>query len=258
MKDYTLDAYKTYLELIRDSGFNFILFREYLQEDYSEGKICLVRHDVDRKPQNSLEMAELESGMGIRSTYYFRIKKNVFKRDIIRKIESLGHEIGYHYENLSDCDGDLEKGFEDFTQHLSSLREVADIKTISMHGRPLKPYDNRDLWRNEDYHSKLADLGILGELYLDIDYSKFAYINDTGRNWSSGKHNRRDKVASDMDADFETQTEMMNYLGKPAADRLVFQIHPERWSNNPIEWRVQREKDRAINIAKVLIKAIGS
>jgi len=57
---------------------------------------------VDRKPGNALKMARLEDEMGIRATYFFRIVKESYDEDIIRQIAEMGHEIGYHYENLSE------------------------------------------------------------------------------------------------------------------------------------------------------------
>src|SRR5690606_27946736 len=134
-----------------------------------------------------------------RSTYYFRAKPNVFKPDIIRTILRYGHEIGYHYENLSDTNGDIKRALEDFEKNLLRFREITPITTISMHGRPLKPYDNRDLWRDPSRHALLKEqFGILGEIYLDIDYSDIAYISDTGRNWTADVANVRDKVHSNL------------------------------------------------------------
>ena len=92
-------------------------------------------------------MAELEHGLGIQSTYYFRVLYT-FKPEIIGKIRDLGHEVGYHYEVLSKANGDYEKAVELFEQELSEFRKIVDVKTISMHGSPLSRYDNRDLYRN--------------------------------------------------------------------------------------------------------------
>ena len=59
-----------------------------------------MRHDVDRKPENALKMAEIERQFGIFGTYYFRSTKEVFKAEIMQEIEKMGHEVGYHYEVL--------------------------------------------------------------------------------------------------------------------------------------------------------------
>lgn len=217
---------------------------------------CLIRHDVDRKPLNALRMAQLEKELGIVSTYYFRHKPNTFRPDIIKKIADMGHEIGYHYENLSDSDGNIETALADFEDKLIDFRKIAEIKTISMHGRPLKKFDNRDLWREPSRHALLKNkFNILGEVYLDINYEDIAYINDTGRNWSSSKSNLRDKVTSSVAADFATSEELTKYLQNPHK-KICFQIHPERWEDNMLPWLTQLAKDMSINSLKKIFNLL--
>ena len=63
-------------------------------------KVVILRHDVDRLPGNALKMAGLEHGMDIAATYYFRAVPVSWDEGIIREIAGMGHEVGYHYENL--------------------------------------------------------------------------------------------------------------------------------------------------------------
>ena len=57
---------------------------------------------MDRKPGNALVIGKFEKEAGIRASYYFRIVKESYDENIIKKIAEMGHEIGYHYENLSE------------------------------------------------------------------------------------------------------------------------------------------------------------
>ena len=57
---------------------------------------------MDRKPGNALVIAKIEKEIGIKASYYFRIVKESYDEDVIRQIAEMGHEIGYHYENLSE------------------------------------------------------------------------------------------------------------------------------------------------------------
>jgi len=198
-------------------------------------------------------MAELEREMSIGATYYFRAKPHVFKPEIIKKIEGLGHEIGYHYECLSDANGDMVLALKDFEHNLKRLREIVPIRTISMHGRPLGSLDNRDIWRNPQNHVLLDKHGILGEVYLDIDYTDIAYINDTGRNWTSAGSNRRDQVASYVEAAFGSGDHLMNCLSSSPHPKMIFQIHPERWTDHPLPWLAQWMVDSGTNAVKGLI-----
>lgn len=254
MKDFTLQQYRNYLTAIRLQQLPFLRFDEFMQLQKKPDRFCLIRHDVDRKPQNALKMATLEHAMGIKATYYFRIKPKTFKPDIIKQIEAMGHEVGYHYESLSDTNGDIKAALADFEKNLSYFRALTPIRTIAMHGRPLKPYDNRDMWKIRENHDLLKlKFGLLGEIYLDIDYSDIAYINDTGRNWTSSKSNRRDKVNSEIKADFTNGNELLEYLQSNPHPKIVFQIHPERWSDNQIEYCVQWVNDTVVNMAKFLL-----
>ncbi len=102
--DFTLSRYKELCLALLDSGYTPLTVYSYLvlggQKNNNNNKLVVLRHDIDRKPKNALRMAKLEHELGIQSTYYFRFPYT-FKPDIIRKINDLGHEVGYHYEVLS-------------------------------------------------------------------------------------------------------------------------------------------------------------
>jgi hypothetical protein len=258
MKDFTLDTYKKYLLAIQKNTSCFLRFDEYLLLDKKPQSFCLIRHDVDRMPGNALKMAELEYAMGIRASYYFRAKKKSFNSFVMKRIAAMNHEVGYHYESLSDMEGDIAMALKDFERNLEKFRKIAPIKTCAMHGRPLKPYDNRDIWRIPENHRFLkTQLQILGEVYLDIDYTDIAYINDTGRNWTSGKSNIRDNVDSKVSADFDSHYKLYHYLQYSPHQRLCFQIHPERWTDSCFKWYVQLFQDYMINLLKVVIGKVN-
>lgn len=257
MKDFTLKAYRRYIQTIKSSFSHILRFDEFFLSDPKPNCFCLIRHDVDRKPKNALEMAKLENEIGVYATYYFRAKSSGFHKDIIKKIESLGHEIGYHYESLSDFDGDMSLALEDFEKQLRKFREIVPIRTISMHGAPLSRFDNRDIWRDQDNHkSLLNNLGILGEAYLDLDYRDIAYINDTGRNWSSKESNLRDHVESGLKPEFENGEELYKHLAYNPHPRIVFQVHPERWSDHITDYYISLLVDTILNLGKRVIKLV--
>ena len=68
-RDFTLKKYK---ELLLAIGLGDWTVRSYLS---NRNQRAIIRHDVDRPPKNVLEMAKLESNLGIEATYYFRVKK---------------------------------------------------------------------------------------------------------------------------------------------------------------------------------------
>ena len=98
--DFTLSSYKQLISAVQAQSFFFQTFEEFIQNP--KEKVLILRHDVDRLPGNSLKTARMENRLGIRASYYFRTIPQTFKTEIIKEIAGLGHEIGYHYENLSE------------------------------------------------------------------------------------------------------------------------------------------------------------
>ncbi len=132
--DFTLEKYEELLQALED--FEIFTVLSYLEES-PKSDFVILRHDVDRKPLNALRMAEMENRRGIKSTYYFRSTKGVFNPEIIKRIQGLGHEIGYHYETLSKTNGDYEEAIKIFNYQLNDFRKICKVKTIAMHGSPL-------------------------------------------------------------------------------------------------------------------------
>ena len=53
--------------------------------------------------------------------------------EIIRAIAALGHEIGYHYEDMSLCGGDIDAAWSHFLTWLDYFRQyyaVEDRKSV--------------------------------------------------------------------------------------------------------------------------------
>ena len=184
MRDFTFDTLNRLFSSLKNSGYNFIPVAEALPNP--EGNYLIIRHDVDARNKNSLHCADMESRSGIRGTYYFRTVQGSYDEDIIREVARLGHEVGYHYEDLAVARGDYDLAIKLFEQNLAMLRRLVPIETICMHGSPLSRYDNRTLWEKYDYR----EFGIRGEPYLDIDFREVLYLTDTGRRWDGERYSK--------------------------------------------------------------------
>jgi hypothetical protein len=228
--DFTLETYKNLLESILDSDYSIQTFEEFIQDPLD--KVVVLRHDVDERPYNALKMAELESSMGIRATYYFRIVKISNVPEVIQKIAALGHEIGYHYEDYSLSNGNLEKAITSFKENLSYFRTFYPVTTCCMHGSSFSGFDNRIIWK----HYKLTDFSLIAEPYLSIDYSKVFYITDTARCWDAGKYSIRDKVANHFNLTFHKSNEMISAINNGTfPNNAIIQSHT-LWTDNLKEW----------------------
>ena len=229
--DFTLKKYNKLLTSFLGAGYTFQTFEEFLQNP--KDKVVILRHDVDLKALNSLKTAQIEQGLGIKSSYYFRVIPQSNQPDIIKQIIGLGHEIGYHYEDLSLFKGDENKAIKHFEKQLAYFRQFYPVKTICMHGSPMSKINNIDIWNNYNY----KDFGLIGEPYFDIDFDKVFYLTDTGRCWDGQKYSVRDKVNTIFKQSYHTTDEIIKAVSTgDIPNQIMITTHPQRWSDNLMEW----------------------
>ena len=235
--------------------FTLTKYRELLTalKDYGD---VILRHDVDLKPQNSLKTAQIESELGWKATYYFRAVPESWDESIILEIASLGHEIGYHYESLTTCNGDMEAAYRDFCMNLEALRKLVPVSSICMHGSPKSKWDSRDLWKQYDYHI----LGISYEPYFDMDFSKYFYLTDTGRRWDGFKVSVRDRIPQYQDEWIKkgwvyhsTDDIRKAVLKGTLPKNLMITTHPQRWTDNRTAWVMELVSQTMKNVVKRVI-----
>ncbi|RCR67607.1 hypothetical protein [Larkinella punicea] len=243
--DFTEHKYRQLLKLLLSKKYNFQTFDEFLR--IPNKKSIILRHDVDLRPENSLTFAKLQNELGVKGVYYFRAVPESWDEQIIRQIAELGHEIGYHYECLTTCKGNLAMAIQDFEKNLTELRRLAPVATICMHGSPLSKYDSKDLWKTHSYR----DFGIIGEPYFDIDFNKVAYLTDTGRRWDGEKVSVRDKVSTTFTHSFKTTDDIITAAKQPGfPNQIMFTFHPQRWNDNPYFWTQELVTQNVKNIIK--------
>ena len=248
MRDFTLKTYKRLLQKLFKNGYSFQTLKDYTK--ITEDKVVILRHDVDRLPENALVIANIEKEAGIKASYYFRIVKESYDENIIRQIAKMGHEIGYHYENLTTCGGDLRLSIDDFRLNLKKLRKFYPVKTICMHGSPTSKYDNRELWKHYNY----SDYGIISEPYFDVNFNEVLYLTDTGRSWNNNKVNVRDKVNSNFDITIKNTNHLIDKIqNNKLPDKIMINVHPQRWNNNSIPWFSELIKQNVKNVFKKLL-----
>lgn len=253
--DYTREKYCCLLSQLKDSGYEFITYTDYCNGKFPK-RFVVLRHDVDLKPQNSLEVAKDEKSIGAKASYYFRAVPESWDDDIIRQIHQMGHEVGYHYESLTTCNGDVPQAFDDFKKNLEQLRKLVPVSTICMHGSPRSPYDSKDIWKKYDYTS----LGIIGEPYLTTDFSKMLYLTDTGRRWDGYKVSVRDKIEGFQEEwnakgwSFHSTDDIILALQQNRLpNQLMITTHPQRWFDFGFGWLKELVMQNAKNIVKAVI-----
>lgn len=268
MKDFSVQIYRRLLVALLQADYAFYTFEDWCDQK-AKGKFVILRHDVDLKARNSLVTAQIEAELGIRSTYYFRVVPQSNQPEIINAIAKLGHEIGYHYEDMSLFNGNIEKSIEHFKSQLTHFRQFYPVRTICMHGSPTSRWDNKDLWKDYDYR----DYGIVGEPYFDfltpqrlvstVEGEEMCYLTDTARMWDGYKYNVRDKAmgSGEIEEGIKTQNQLIHSTfdfihwleTKPSVDVMMITTHPQRWTDNWINWTTEFVFQSMKNVVKRII-----
>lgn len=232
--DFTLDVYRSLLKTLLDSGYLFMPVSEYCsgQQQEQNRRQIILRHDVDRKPEQSLLIAGIEHTLDVRGTYYFRATPGSFDPVIINEIASLGHEIGYHYEDLdlvsqkskasilrqgfggqenrkspsftktsegnrvenqkSGDDGEKDMVVLAYASFMKNLSALREISSIKTICMHGSPLSRYDSRLLWKYFD-YGELGIETEPYFDLSLDDMLYLTDTGRRWNGSTVSIRDR-----------------------------------------------------------------
>ena len=232
MKDFTYQKYEQLLDALLLNGYTFQTFSQFLVNPAE--RAVMLRHDVDDRRFHSLHFARLQKKLGVVGTYYFRMIPQSFDTALMQEIEQMGHEVGYHYEDMDFANGDVDLAYDLFKKHLAQMRAVVNVKTICMHGSPKSKYDNKDVWNKYRYQ----DQDIIGEPYFDLNYNQVFYITDTGRRWDGFKVSVRDKVVSEKQFPiYQSTDDILEAINKNSFPKQVMMnFHPQRWMNPGWGW----------------------
>jgi hypothetical protein len=243
-RDFTFKKYQKLCKTIIDAEFETLCVKDYLSK--SGDNFIILRHDVDRMPESALKMAEIESEKGINSTFFFRINDEFFSPEIIKKVSSLGHEIGYHYEVLDKAKGDKVKAMKLFKEELEKLRSFVDVKTIACHGNPISPYNELEIWQNEDFR----EFGIIGDTSISIDYNEVLYFGDIGRTWN-GRYSVKDLFCRPKGYNIKKTEDIIKLLKNRKVSKACLVVHPNRWNDNYGPWFKELFIQKIKNIGKL-------
>lgn len=135
--DFTLNNYKRLLNLAKQN-YVFVLFGEIWKAKH---KAIVLRHDVEFSIPIALRMAEIENSLGVKATYFVQLHSefyNLLEKNTyisIKKIQSLGHQIGLHFDahfwNVSDED-QLDEGISLDKKTLTDYLNI-EPKCFSFH-----------------------------------------------------------------------------------------------------------------------------
>ena len=253
--DFTSLKYSELVLALKDAGYEFVTYAEYCEGKRAE-RLVVMRHDVDKRVLCAMNMAREERRMKVKASYYLREDMVLYGKHVIKFFAERGHEGGYHYEELVKEKGDVDKAYARFVHNIEEMRQVVDVRTITMHGSPMSRFDSKEMWQKYDYKK----LGLIGEPQMDVDWGEMVYLTDTGRSWNGVS--RRDKVAdraSEWNAKswvYETTDDVIKAVKEGRFPTCVMMtVHPQRWSDNMWEWTLELVMQKVKNVVKwVLLK----
>ena len=100
LTDFTLKSYTNLMRYLSQI-YKIVPFCQIPRE---EVPFLVLRHDIDVSLLAALKMAEMETDLGIKSTYFVLFSSNFYNVlegknvEILRQISKLGHEVGLHYD----------------------------------------------------------------------------------------------------------------------------------------------------------------
>jgi len=204
----------------------------------------VLRLDVDYREAHALALARIAAEHGLRGSFYFRRHVEGFPLAAMHAIEDLGHEIGYHFETLDTCGGDVRAAADLFLRHLDELRaEGFAVTTAAAHGsQPVAP----TYQANFDLFTLQPDLwqksGLLGETTLSVDFSRVVYISDALWRWRRYDGYRRGASGE--------PTAMPAILRAITREGVVINFHPHQWFATLPQAQFYRARNRIGRVVK--------
>jgi len=174
--EFTYDRYRSFLERLDDTGFDFRTFAE----GAGPGTV-LLRHDVDLSIEKALTTARIEAERGIEATYCVLLSSPLYnplegkRREQLRAIEALGHEVALHFSTHEYWRADEEPETAALESRVGDEREILGTAlsgtpgTVSFHIPPSWVLDRSfDTFRNA---------------YAPAYFSEMTYLADSGQRW---------------------------------------------------------------------------
>lgn len=174
--EFTYDWYRGFLDRLVDAGFGF----RTVSDEIEPGDAVL-RHDVDLSVEKALATARIEAERGIQATYCFLLTSALYnplereRREQLRAIEALGHEVALHFSTHEYWDADNPPDDATLEERVAEEREILGTVvsttpgTVSFHIPPAWVIGRSfDGFRNT---------------YAPAYFSEIDYVADSGQRW---------------------------------------------------------------------------
>ena len=203
-KKFTYDEYLSILKLIKP---RLSLFKLPMPEDY-----VLMRHDVEFNISRAFELAKIESGYGVKSTFLFQVLSSAYNpfstvnKHIIRQIKDFGHDVGLHFYVTHIEDGSTDQLHEQLVTQKKLFEDGLnmDCNIFSYHRPPKWVLENRD-------DEICGMINAYGKSFFEFSPNpkEIIYLADSQHKWTYG-----------------------HPLEHISSGKLQILTHPDEWTHN--------------------------
>lgn len=241
-----------FIELVANQS-SFYLFTDEIRIS-DERKIVFLKHDVECNCRKALETALIENELGIRATYYIQdyLLENKDNVAILRRIEGMGHEIGFHYDSLDRMGGDRQAAIEDFKNSIRRFTEAGfSVRTICPHGNAAL---QRDGWLSNKELAPLINRAwpelVDVVTWVCRENRRTIYISDAGYGLIEvSDFNSQSKESS-------RGVKVGRLLENPKGSVMVLSLHPHRFERYKVIRAMRRRTFWAIKLLYGLVLRI--
>lgn len=185
-----LFSYSFYTKLLESLLNNDYKYSMYHQDQTHAEKSFILRHDIDKSVSKSLDLAQIEADLGVKSTFFVRLHSNFYNpfsykdyKNII-EIKKLGHEIGLHTEFFDFAEIfqiDLDVSFE---KELSIFESILGFKPRVV--SPHRTHGSTSVLEVKEGLQQLCDKHNIINSYEDRFFKEMKYISDSSGVWHEG------------------------------------------------------------------------
>ena len=175
--NYTYQSYENLLKTIKEHEYTFC---GYLNHEEIKGKKCILRHDIDLSIEKALEIAKIETKLGIFSTWFVMVSSDFYNPvskdnlNYLREILQMdNHTIGLHFDPLCYENASYDELISFAEKEKIVLESFLDtkIQVVSLH-RPTRDDIDKEL---------IFDSMI--NAYSNDFFKEFEYMSDSRRVW---------------------------------------------------------------------------
>ena len=179
---FSIEYYDKIIKYGLDRSYNFVTLSEFIELGCPSSGYCILRHDLDTKPQTLEKMLKTELNNRVKSSVFVRVTANDYNAfsypvlNVLSRYENLGFEIGLHTSCVEYGEINKVKPFDILNFEYNALSNFFSIRTIAPH-RDLN-YAYNSLPYLEKNWKIIKNIGFKYQAYENRIIKNTLYVNE--------------------------------------------------------------------------------